>query len=109
MKHYDPYKEPFNHLFGAIMKLAADSTAVATTLSEVSIKSLPTEYVPPGLEKDVLIMTYLLNGLTAEEIGKKFNRSPRTIEARLSDLRIKYGVNSTLQLVGIFFRNGWIK
>lgn len=49
-------------------------------------------------EKDLLILSYLLNGLTSKEIAHYLFLSPRTIESHRSKLMRKTGTKSMLEL-----------
>lgn len=56
-------------------------------------------------EKDLLILTYLLNGLTSKEIAHFLFLSPRTIEAHRSKLMRKTETKSMLELAKYVAKN----
>ena len=56
-------------------------------------------------EKDLLILSYLLNGLTSKEIAHYLFLSPRTIEAHRSKLMRKTGTKSMLELAKFVTKN----
>lgn len=108
MKPYD-YKKAYTQLFTQLMSVAKNAVESGNELSESYFKTLISEDILPAGKMDTQIIAYLVEGLSPQEIGKRLNRSPRTIESRLQDLRKTYGATSTYQIIGIFFHNGWIK
>lgn len=109
MKPVYDYKKAYTKLFTQLMRTAKDAAEDGNELAESYFKTIISEHVPPPVKQDAQIIAYLVDGLYPRQIGKKMNRSPRTIESRLLDLRKAYGAISTYQIIGIFFRNGWIK
>lgn len=49
--------------------------------------------------KEKRIVEEIMEGKTAKEIGEKLNISPRTVEARLQNIRTRFKCRTTLQLV----------
>jgi DNA-binding NarL/FixJ family response regulator len=56
-------------------------------------------------EKDLLILSYLLNGLTSKEIAHYLFLSPRTVEAHRSKLMRKTETKSMLELAKYVTKN----
>lgn len=55
------------------------------------------------------IIAALADGLTDEEVGRKLEKSTRTIEGKVYNMCRLYHVKNRTQLVVKFLRNGWIK
>jgi len=55
------------------------------------------------------IVAVLADGLTDRDVGKKLEKSQRTIEGYVYRMCQLYRVNNRVQLVAKFLRNSWIK
>lgn len=58
-------------------------------------------------ERDLIQL--VANGLTLCEVAGVYNTSRATVDNRFSEMRRKYGCDTTTHLVAHAFREGWIK
>ncbi len=108
MKTID-YKTAYITLYNRLRELYSVAATDANNMSEYRLKIQVDNAAPPKAILDAKIVASVANGCTASETGNLLGRSHRTVEAHLGNLRRKYGVSNTYQLIAVFFRNGWIK
>lgn len=110
----------FDELVRAIRTVAAGQSALAPEVTGkvvaqfASGKSLPdvlndTKEDYDGLtERELGILELVGEGLSNKQIGKKLFISDRTVQAHLSNIFSKLGVNSRTEAVMYAVRKGWI-
>jgi DNA-binding NarL/FixJ family response regulator len=59
--------------------------------------------------RDVLIVELYSNGVSTVDIAAQLGVSPRTIEAAVARMKIRFNCNSLIHLVSDFLRKGLIK
>lgn len=104
------HKNQDAHLLGeAIVSVCAGelfySEKTRQTLEILGTTKVKTRRKVQFSEKDLLILSYLLNGLTSKEIAHYLFLSPRTVEAHRSKLMRKTETKSMLELAKYVTKN----
>lgn len=64
--------------------------------------------VEPPTPRQLDCLALAAEGLSASEIGRRLDISPRTVEHHLTKLCARLGVRTRVQALAIAVRNGWL-
>ncbi len=102
LSHKLPYKNSNGKLMGILCtSISINSTPLTDPLEE---KSLNIAVKPGILDKNVAkrekqCLYYLVRGMTAKEIGRILNLSPRTIEFYIENMKKKFSCSNRIGLI----------